>query len=393
MKTLSEHFRPKTLDEVAGQDHIKPIVKSLINTNTSFIFCGEPGIGKTTVASIIAREVDAPLEFVDATSAKTKDVQAILAKHDFVIIYVDEIQYFTEKQQQLFLKPIEEGRIRFIASTVNASHKVYKALLSRCQVLEFNRVSPNDVYNRLKQIEQSDSPITGMNDEILHKISELCGGDMRRAMNTCDTLSHLKSPEDITMEDLRQITPKNNSVSFDFNSDVHYRLLSAFQKSIRGSDSDAATYYLACLVNGGDLLSIVRRLKVIACEDIGLADPQAIIHTKACCDSALEVGMPEARFALAQATIYLANTQKSNSMHKAIDLALEDVNNGYGTEFPKNMIKYDKSYKYPHDYPNKFVHQQYIPYDLSDRKYYTPNSYYECANNDYWEQVKRNAPK
>lgn len=396
---LAVKYRPQTLEDVVGQDHLtNGLIQKFINDeSTSFIFYGEPGIGKTTIANIIAKQTNMPIVKINATIHKTKDVQDAIKTHpNGLIMYVDEIQYFTKKQHQLFLEPIESGKLRLIAATTeNPYHKVYKALCSRCQIFEFKPITKQAILNRLQTIASlENSEIKGLSPMVMDKIAQIAGGDMRSALTMCDALIKIKeSPNEITLDDLASITPGVSGASFDIDGDVHYHLLSAFQKAIRGSEADAALHYLARLLHGGDIISPIRRLKVIVSEDIGLADPYAPILIKSLCDIAEEVGMPEARFSLAHATVYLANAQKSNSMHTSIDMALDDVRNGFGTQFPTNMIKMHPSYKYPHAYPNKYVHQQYMPHDLDGRQYYEVKSQNEYNAWSYWDNIKKNTPK
>lgn len=398
-RPLSERFRPMSINEVVGQKHLiqNGLMENLaFKTNTSMIFYGEPGIGKTTIANIISENIDLPFVKINATIDKIKDVEEAIKKYpEGVLMYIDEIQYFNKKQQQKLLPGIEAGTVRLIAATTeNPYHSLYKALLSRCQICEFRPVTSEDVKERIVQIAEVDPEVTGkLASDVVNKIAELSAGDVRRALTTIDTLTSFKNAAEITLEDLNSITPKVNAASFDMDGDAHYTLLSALQKSIRGSDADAANFYLARLLHGGDMISPIRRLLVIASEDIGLADPYAITHTLNCANAAREVGMPEARFALAQAATYLAMAPKSNSMHKSIDRALELCESGYGTNVPDHMTRAGHpGYLYPHNYPNKWVRQDHMPENLIEKlageRIYTPADAGESERFNYWEGVK-----
>ncbi len=402
---LAERIRPKTLGEVVGQTHLigdNKVLSNIINTGEipNMIFYGPSGVGKTTVANICADKVGKPFYKLNATNCSVKDVRDIAESLDRmenrggVVLYLDEIQNFNKKQQQALLEYIENGQITLIASTTeNPYFYVYGAILSRSNVLEFKPIEPAEIKKaiiRAIDIVKTDYPqrhITFDEDAIDH-ISMCCGGDVRKAVNGVEMCvkSQIYNMDDninITLDVAMACTQKS-SFSFDKNGDNHYDVLSAFQKSIRGSDPDAAIHYLARLVVGGDLISICRRLMVIAAEDIGLANPNAITVTKACVDSALQLGFPEARIPLSEAVIFLSISPKSNSCICAIDEAISDINSINVGEVPKHLKDSHYSgaakmgrgltYKYPHAYPNAYVKQQYLPDAIKDKVYYNPGA-------------------
>ena len=359
----------------------------------NLIFYGPSGTGKTTVANIIADATRRTLYKLNATTASTADIKQIVSQLDTllapngILLYLDEIQSFNKKQQQTLLEYIENGKITLIASTTeNPYFYIYNALLSRSTVFEFKPLSPEETLpavERALRIEQERSglPFT-WEDSVPATVASFCGGDVRKAINAVELLYHSAKPEKgalhVTREDALQLSQRS-AMRYDREGDEHYDLLSALQKSIRGSDPDAAVYYLARLLAAGDLLSPCRRLLVIAAEDVGLAYPQAIVVTKACVDAALQIGLPEARLPLAEAAVLLATAPKSNSAHNAIIAAMADIEAGKVGQIPRHLqnVHADSagtgktaSYQYPHNYPNHYVRQQYLPDILKDKVYY-----------------------
>lgn len=416
---LAARLRPKSLDDFVGQKHLvgngKPlrkIIESGIIPN--MIFYGYSGIGKTTLAKIIADKTNKTLYVLNATTASTGDIKQIISELDSltgqngVILYLDEIQYFNKKQQQILLEFIENGRITLIASTTeNPYFYVYNAILSRSTVFEFKPIEKSEVLkavNRAFRIIKDENPDIKYNieDGVCEYISQTCGGDVRKAMNSVELLTSLKvgqTEADISLEDTKAISQKSN-MKYDRDGDSHYDILSAFQKSIRGSDENAALHYLARLLEGGDLASACRRLLVIASEDIGLAYPQAISIVKACVDSAMQLGLPEARIPLAQAVILLATSPKSNSVICAIDAAMEKLKTKDFGDIPNHLKDSHYSgaekmgrgieYKYPHSYENNYIHQQYLPNNIKNDIYYNyGNNKNEQAAKTYWDKIKK----
>lgn len=420
MKPLADYIRPQSLSEVVGQKHIigdnKPL-SNIINSGEvpNMIFYGPSGTGKTTVANICASLTSKKLFKLNATTASLKDIREVASSIDDiegrtsgVLLYLDEIQNFNKKQQQSLLEYIENGSITLIASTTeNPYFYVYNAILSRSSVIEFKPVEAEDIVPALKRaLTMAEDIYNGKkiiaDDDTLLQIAFSAYGDVRKAVTILEMCikSSMTLDEEvvITSETVTSITQKS-SFAFDRDGDNHYDVLSAFQKSIRGSDPDAAIHYLARLIEGGDLISICRRLLVISAEDIGLAYPTAITVTKACVDSALQLGFPEARIPLAEAVIFLACSPKSNSAICAIDEALSDVRNGKAGEIPPHIrdghysgaqkLGRAQGYKYPHDYPNSYVKQQYLPDILKDKKYYNPgNNKMEGAVKTYMDSIK-----
>lgn len=392
MTPLAERLRPTTFDDVVGQEHIlgkngplRRIVSSPVLPN--MIFYGPSGTGKTTVANIIAKNAGMTLKKLNATIAQTKDIKEVLSEtatifgSDGILLYIDEIQYFNKKQQQTLLEFIEDGRITLIASTTeNPYFYIYKAILSRSTVFEFKPLSHNAVKQALNRgldfLNTENSGSKTLSEGAITALSVSGGGDLRASVNALELAYHI-SEEEISEETARSVLARSY-MSFDRDGDNHYELLSALQKSIRGSDENAAVFYLAKLLEGGDIISPCRRLLVIASEDIGLAYPMAAVIVKSLVDSAMQVGLPEARIPLAQAAILLATAPKSNSAYMAIAAAMEDITKGLGQDMPSRLKNNhyfgegDKkdAYLYPHDFPNHWVAQQYLPDDLKDRQYY-----------------------
>ncbi len=400
---LADRVRPRTLDEVVGQPNLageKGILRKILGSGNlpSMIFFGPPGCGKSTIASIIAEKTEMTLHKLNATSASLSDIKAVVSDtrgilgSRGVLLYLDEIQYFNKKQQQSLLEFIEDGRITLIASTTeNPYYYIYDALLSRCMVFEFRHVPADDIRKRLRDVLDENYPDIKASDSALKMFSEAAGGDVRRALNMLEAAINNAEDGEIPEELAEAIIPSNAQSSFDRDGDVHYDLLSCLQKSIRGSDPDAAVFYLARLLEGGDLISPCRRLMVIASEDIGPAYPMAPVIVKACIDCARELGMPEARIPLANAAIILATAPKSNSAICAYDMAAEDIHSGLGSDIPLHLRSpLFKGYKYPHDYPGHWVKQQYLPDTVKDRKYYVPGeNKFEKSSKEYLDSVKK----
>ncbi|MBM6837008.1 replication-associated recombination protein A [Clostridium saudiense] len=420
MKPLADLVRPKKLSEVYGQQHIlgeNKILDRIVKSGriSNMIFYGPPGVGKTTVANIIAEKAGKKFYKLNATNASLKDIQEITKELDTflgvngVVLYLDEIQNFNKKQQQSLLEYIEDGRITLIASTTeNPYFYIFKALLSRSTIFEFKPLSEKDIkkaINRALDITIADYSEIKLNvtEEAKDYLASYCNGDVRKALNGLEiALNSTRPNEDrVILIDVEVVKDSTQSkvISYDIDGDAHYDILSAFQKSIRGSDANAAIHYLARLVKAGDLISICRRLQVIASEDIGLAYPQAAIIVKSLVDSARELGFPEARIPLAEATILLATSPKSNSAYLALDAALRDLEDITVGDIPMHLKDAHYSgatklgrgveYKYPHNYPNHYIKQQYLPDNIKDKIYYTyGDNKFEKATKDYWNKVK-----
>lgn len=415
---LADTLRPESLDDIVGQKHLlgdnQPLRKIIESREIpNMIFFGPPGIGKTTIAKMIAKYSDKQYYKLNGTTASLSDIKAVINELDSIytsngiILYLDEIQYLNKKQQQSLLEYIENGKITLIASTTeNPYFYIYNALLSRCAVFEFRAVLPEELIPAIdrayRYIENKNNVEFHLEDGVKEYIAKNASGDVRKALNTVE-LSYFISRDDqkdvyVSKDNVKKLI-HNTGMNYDKSGDQHYDLLSGLQKSIRGSDPDAAMFYLAKLLNGGDLLSPIRRLLVIACEDIGMAYPQAITIVKACCDSATQLGLPEARIPLAQAVIVLATAPKSNSAYLAMDKAMADVQSGKGVRYPRCIqnVHLDgvgdqqgQNYLYPHDYVNDYVTQQYLPDDLRNAKYYEPSqNKHEMQIKAYWEHVKK----
>lgn len=392
---LADSIRPKTLDDVVGQQHILGKGRPLRNIIEgghipNMIFYGSSGIGKTTVANIIADSADMNLYKLNGTSCSTSDIKEIIASRGSfnfgkgTLLYLDEIQYLNKKQQQSLLEYIENGDITLIASTTeNPYFYVYNAILSRSTVFEFKPVEKEDILPALKRAFEIACDEMGLSyefdEEAFLHIASGCGGDVRKGINTVELCMLSANNGKIDIELASQLTQKS-AMKYDRGGDQHYDILSAFHKSVRGSDENAALHYLARLITAGDMASICRRLLCIASEDVGLAYPMAVPIVKACVDSALQLGFPEARLPLAEATILLATAPKSNSAYLALDKAMRDVEAGNTGDFPRHLqnVHYDgegasvkgQHYLYPHDFPNHYVEQQYLPDNIKDRVYY-----------------------
>lgn len=415
---LADRVRPKTIDEVAGQKHLLgegKILRRIIESGDTpnLIFYGPSGVGKTTVAKIIAEKCGKKLCYLNATTASTADIKEVVSSIGGIdaaagiLLYLDEIQYFNKKQQQILLSYIENGDITLIASTTeNPYFYVYNAILSRSTVFEFKTLSVGDiasVLSRAMSILTADGAKITLNEENLRKISQAAAGDVRRGLNMlelCFMLTEGAGAEEISDSTVEQIL-SGNSVRYDREGDEHYDVISAYQKSMRGSDPNAAVYYLARLLAAGDLPSACRRLLVCANEDVGLAYPQIIPIVKAAVDTALQVGLPEARIPLANAVIAVATAPKSNSAYEAINAAMADVESGVTGDMPRALQNkhFDgegaeergQNYLYPHSYPMHYVNQQYLPDNIKNKKYYEfGDNKLEQISREYWEKIKHN---
>ena len=402
---LADRLRPTSLDDMVGQTHLfgkNGVVRKMLDGGrvTNMIFYGPPGTGKTTAANIVAAQSGMTLYKLNATTASLADVKEVIAQSKNIfgaagtLLYLDEIQYFNRKQQQSLLEYIEDGRVTLIASTTdNPYFCIYNAILSRCAVFEFKPVSSGEIVRALLRgldllNRESGQKITADGDA-LADIAGIGGGDVRAALGVLENVYSV-AKDKITSAAVRDFTPAFTG-NFDRSGDVHYDLLSCLQKSVRGSDPDAAVFYLARILEGGDLLSACRRLLVMANEDIGLAYPQAAIYAKACVDSAKELGLPEAVIPLADLAVMLATAPKSNSAYLAYHAAKADLLKGLGQEVPVHLQSpMFRGYKYPHDYPNHYVRQQYLPNDLAGKVYYTyGENKNEQAAKAYWDAIKK----
>ena len=415
---LADLLRPQTLDDVVGQEHILgegAVLRRLIQSGNipNMVFYGPSGTGKTTVANIIAKQTNRSLYKLNATTASTADIREITSQLDTllapngVLLYLDEIQSFNKKQQQSLLEYIENGKITLIASTTeNPYFYVFNAILSRSTVFEFKQISKEASLKAVKRAVCFMEDRTGLaaqpEEGVLEYIAGASGGDLRKSMNAVEVLFSAAKPEGnsikLTMKDAQAVTQKS-AMRADRDGDNFYDLLSALQKSIRGSDPDAACHYLARLLEVGQMQAVCRRLMVIAAEDVGLAYPQIIPIVKSCVDMALMLGMPEARIPLGDAAVLMATSPKSNSGHLALDAAISDVQKGLGRGFPRQLQNVhadtytqerDQGYLYPHNFPNHWVAQQYLPDDLVGKKYYEygPNKLEQAAR-QYWASIKK----
>ncbi len=420
---LADRLRPSSIDEVVGQKHLlgdnKALRRIIESENIpNLIFYGPSGVGKTTVARIIASKTNKRLHKLNGTNVGISDIKAVVDELDTVVgyngilLYLDEIQYLNKKQQQSLLEYIEDGRITLIASTTeNPYFYIYNAILSRSTVFEFKSVPSEEVEKAVirafKILAEELGTEIETEDGVIGHIAKSCGGDVRKSLNTVELLALSADNKDnsryVSLELAKELSQKS-SMKYDRAGDEHYDILSAFQKSMRGSDPDAAIHYLARLLEAGDLTSACRRLLVCASEDVGLAYPMIIPIVKSAVDTALQVGLPEARLPLADAVILVATSPKSNSGHDAINMAMEDLKNGISGPIPRNLqnkhfdgedqAQKGQFYKYPHEYPGRWVEQQYLPDNLKDRVYYTPaENKMEQASAEYWKKIKKGPSK
>ncbi len=417
-RPLADEIRPKTLDEVVGQQHIlgpNGILRRIIESGNvpNMIFYGPSGTGKTTVANIIATSTNRILHKLNATTAGIADIKAIIAQLDTmmalngVLLYLDEIQYFNKKQQQSLLEFIENGKITLIAATTeNPYFYVFNAILSRSTVMEFKQLNAQDVAPAVERairiMGQREGVPAQVEDGVVDHISAACGGDVRKAINAVELLFSAAQRDEagaakLTLADAQQVSQRS-AMRYDREGDEHYDIVSALMKSLRGSDPDAALHYLARLLEAGDLIGACRRILCSASEDIGMAYPQAVSIVKSCVDSALQLGLPEAKLPLAQAVILLATAPKSNSVVSAIDQALADVRAGKTGPIPRELqnvhadgtgFEREQGYLYPHNFANHWVKQQYLPDNLKNVRYYQyGDNKNEQAAKRYWEPIK-----
>lgn len=417
---LADRLRPKSLDDIVGQKHIlgegKPLRKIIESGEVpNLIFYGPSGAGKTTLASYIAKITNKTLKKLNGTTASTADIRQVISDvNSFegmngILLYLDEIQYFNKKQQQTLLEYIENGTITLIASTTeNPYFYVYNAILSRSTVFEFKPVESTEVekaVNRAVSILSDEQSVKiKMSEECVKYIASACGGDVRKALNCVELAVLVAEYKDgektVLLSDVKDLAQKS-AMRYDRDGDEHYDILSAYQKSMRGSDPDAALHYLARLLEAGDLIGACRRLMVCTCEDVGLAYPQLIPIVNACCDIAMKVGLPEARIPLADAVVMVCNSPKSNSAYMGINNAMADIKAGKSGAIPRTLQNkhYDgddvavkgQFYKYPHDYPNHYIEQQYLPDALKNETYYHyGDNKTEQSFKAYWDKIKGN---
>ena len=409
-KPLADTLRPETLEDMVGQSHLlgkNSTFRKVIDSGhiSNMIFYGPPGTGKTTMANIIAKKANMSLYKLNGTTANTDDIKRIIGEvngifnTNGILLYLDEIQYLNKKQQQSLLEFVENGDITLIASTTeNPYFYIYPALLSRCTVFEFKAINKEEIEKGLLRAAKH-LDIT-FEKEALSLLALSCNGDMRKALNNLEFLvNSLKKSSKITVKMVESFIDKVD-ISYDRSEDKHFDNLSALMKSLRGSDPDAAIFYLAKLLEAGDLIAACRRLLCSASEDVGMAYPSIIPIVKACVDSALQLGMPEARLPLSNAAILIATAPKSNSACIAIDTAISDIHQGKGINVPRSLqnTHYDgedakvkgQNYKYPHNYSHHWVKQQYLPDDIKDARYYIyQDNKFEQTLKEYWDKVKK----
>lgn len=415
---LADRIRPQSLDDIVGQKHLlgvnKPLRKIIESGEIpNLIFYGPSGVGKTTLATYIAKRTNRTLKKLNGTTASTSDIKEVVSELNTfsgmngILLYLDEIQYFNKKQQQVLLEYIENGSITLIASTTeNPYFYVYNAILSRSTVFEFKPVPPEEIERAVQRaaeiISEEQEVEVDFPESCRKKIAHGCGGDVRKAMNAVElailVADEVDGVKKVSEESVAELVQKS-AVRYDKDGDEHYDIISAYQKSMRGSDSNAALHYLARLLEAGDLPSACRRLMVCACEDVGLAYPQLIPIVKSCVDIAQAVGLPEARIPLADAVIMVCNAPKSNSAYMGINRATQDLKAGNYGPVPRQLqnMHYDgednnnkgQFYNYPHDYPNHYVNQQYLPDIIRDRVYYEyGDNKNEQAYKNYWDKIK-----
>lgn len=416
-RPLADEIRPASLDDVVGQKHIlgaDGLLRRIIESGSipNLVFYGPSGTGKTTVANIIAARTNRTLRRINATTGSLSDVKDVIGEvgtmmaPNGILLYLDEIQYFNKKQQQSLLEVIERGDVTLIASTTeNPYFYVYNAVLSRSTVFEFKPVEAGEVLPAIDRgvsiMAKRLGGVAEFEDGVREAIASSCGGDVRKAMNAVELLMNAAARQRgklvVSLEDARLVAQRS-AMRYDRAGDDHYDILSALQKSIRGSDPDAACHYLARLLEAGDLISACRRLMVIACEDVGLAYPQVIPIVKACVDAANLLGLPEARIPLGDAAVLMATAPKSNSAHIALDHAMADVRAGKTGDYPRHLQnrhadsagqEREQGYRYPHDFPGHWVSQQYLPDALAGKRYYEyGDNKTEQAARRYWEEIK-----
>ena len=416
-RPLADEIRPASLDDVVGQKHIlgaDGLLRRIIESGSipNLVFYGPSGTGKTTVANIIAARTNRTLRRINATTGSLSDVKDVIGEvgtmmaPNGILLYLDEIQYFNKKQQQSLLEVIERGDVTLIASTTeNPYFYVYNAVLSRSTVFEFKPVEAGEVLPAIDRgvsiMAKRLGGVAEFEDGVREALASSCGGDVRKAMNAVELLMNAAARQRgklvVSLEDARLVAQRS-AMRYDRAGDDHYDILSALQKSIRGSDPDAACHYLARLLEAGDLISACRRLMVIACEDVGLAYPQVIPIVKACVDAANMLGLPEARIPLGDAAVLMATAPKSNSAHIALDEAMADVRTGKTGDYPRHLqnkhadsagMEREQGYLYPHDFPNHYVKQQYLPDRLKGVHYYVyGENKTEQAAKRYWDEIK-----
>ena len=416
-RPLADEIRPASLDDVVGQKHIlgaDGLLRRIIESGSipNLVFYGPSGTGKTTVANIIAARTNRTLRRINATTGSLSDVKDVIGEvgtmmaPNGILLYLDEIQYFNKKQQQSLLEVIERGDVTLIASTTeNPYFYVYNAVLSRSTVFEFKPVEAGEVLPAIDRgvsiMAKRLGGVAEFENGVREAIASSCGGDVRKAKNAVELLMNAAARQRgklvVSLEDARLVAQRS-AMRYDRAGDDHYDILSALQKSIRGSDPDAACHYLARLLEAGDLISACRRLMVIACEDVGLAYPQVIPIVKACVDAANMLGLPEARIPLGDAAVLMATAPKSNSAHIALDEAMADVRTGKTGDYPRHLqnkhadsagMEREQGYLYPHDFPNHYVKQQYLPDRLKGVHYYVyGENKTEQAAKRYWDEIK-----
>ena len=416
-RPLADRIRPQELEQVVGQEHLLgqgALLRRFIEkgTDANMVFYGPSGTGKTTIANIIAKRTHRTLYRLNATTASLQDIKDIIADVGTlmapggVLLYLDEIQYFNKKQQQSLLEFMENGSITLIASTTeNPYFYVYAALLSRSTVFEFKPVTASQVLpavERALELVRGESPLPlAWEEDLPMYIAQSCGGDVRKAMNAVELLAQAAQPADgrllLTLADAGQVSQRS-AMRYDKGGDAMYDIASALMKSLRGSDPDAALHYLARFLEAGDLITPCRRLLCSASEDVGMAYPQAVAIVKACVDTAMQLGLPEAQLPLAQAAILLATAPKSNSVCTAIGAARADVRRGRTGAIPRELQNVhadttgqerEQGYLYPHDFPGHWVRQQYLPDELAGTVYYRyGDNKTEQAAQAYWEKRK-----
>lgn len=417
MEPFASKYRPEKLEDIIGQSHLigqGKIISRLLENNyiPNMIFYGPPGVGKTTIAKIIARSMQYKYIELNATECGVKEIKEIITddmKKSKTILFIDEFHMLNKRQQQVLLDSTETGEIVLIASTTeNPFFAIYKAILSRCTLFEFKQIANKEIEDGLRRLMEkvkADYPKKKIHidDSLFAKIADVSNGDYRSAINKLEllfykNLSAFSSEVNVTEEDM-ELLVISNSYTYDRDGDEHYNALSAFHKSLRGSDVDGSLHYLARLLKGGDLISITRRLLCVASEDVGLANPDAVGIVKSCVDSALQLGLPEAKLPLAEATIFLALQPKSNSVCIAIDKAIEEVDSGNIPDIPAHLkdahyggaakLGHGVEYQYPHNFPNHYVEQQYLPNGVQGNYYEAGTNKIEKLYEGYWQQIKK----